>query len=308
MSSIKVAQSSAYDSALSTLLFDETLPQETTAIYAGPRFSIPGFGTPDEQMMVRAMINGSPFDSTFGIDYTNDFGGYALDFSDAAAPAFLTGGLYGDVLRSGTGNDTLRGGGGSDALYGMAGNDRFVLTSTPVKVEGGSGKDILFVDVARNVELNDGNFDGIEAVQVRSGARLDMSGVSSGMKISSTSTADDGATVIGTSGADRIVAGKGGDDIHGGAGNDALFAGTGSDLFVFQPEHGRDNIYRFDILNDHIAFGGDISAFSDLKIGSANGGRDSVITIVGDTDPMNKIIVHDVVSTSLTSDLFLIGG
>ncbi|CAA2107234.1 Bifunctional hemolysin/adenylate cyclase [Methylobacterium bullatum] len=278
-----------------------------TTIYLGPESVIPNLDSDSSNLHILVIQEGGlPFPS-FPSEFTDASAGYFYDFSETDAQSFLTGGVFGDVIRTGWGNDTLRGGGGSDALYGMEGDDRFVVTSTPVKVEGGNGKDILFIDTDSGVELNDGNFDGIELIHVRSGSSLNMSGVSSGMTINSASTVDNSATIIGTSGADRIVAGKGSDTILGGAGNDKLFAGGGSNLFVFPEGNGRDNIYKFDILKDHFAFGGDVSAFTDLKIGSTSGG-DAVITVIGDTDPSNKIIVHDVLPTSLTADHFMFGG
>ncbi|KQP09423.1 calcium-binding protein [Methylobacterium sp. Leaf93] len=309
MATIKYTANADYtDSASVTLVSDSPLPFGTTAVYLGPLNVITGVAEDTTDMALRFDMGSPGTPSVLPEGGDSKSNGYYFDFSDFNGPTQLTGGDFGDVLTTGAGNDTLRGGGGSDTLIGNDGNDRFVISGTPTKVEGGLGKDLLFIDTDSGAELNDDNFSGIEAIHVRSGSSLNMSGVSSGMTIKSASTVDNSATIIGTSGADRIVAGKGSDTILGGAGNDKLFAGEGSNLFVFPEGNGRDNIYKFDILKDHFAFGSDVSAFTDLKIGSANGGRDSVITVIGDTDPSNKIIVHDVIPTSLTADHFMFGG
>ncbi|WP_198290814.1 hypothetical protein [Methylobacterium sp. 88A] len=310
MATIQVTSGADFDVLTNvTLVSGNVVPSGTAAVLIGPLNVLTGIESDGDHMTLR-------FDSVVGspgspIPFPSDFGpssgGYNFDLSDFDGATQLTGGDFGDVLTTGAGNDTLRGGGGSDTLIGNDGDDRFVITSTPTKVEGGLGKDLLFIGSDSGAELNDDNFSGIEAIQVRSGSSLNMSGVSSGMTIKSASTVDNSATIIGTSGADRIVAGKGSDTILGGAGNDKLFAGDGSNLFVFPEGNGRDNIYKFDILEDRFAFGSDVSAFTDLKIGRTSGG-DAVITVIGDTDPSNKIIVHDVLPTSLTADHFMFGG
>lgn len=307
MATIRITVGADYDAlSFASIVTDSPVPDGTINVFAGPMNVFTG--NPNDGDTMVANFGGSGEGPTALYEGASaSFGGGYLDFSDFGGPTQLTGGAFGDVLITGAGNDTLRGGGGSDTLIGNDGNDRFVITSTPTKVEGGIGKDILFIDTDSGAELNDGNFSGIEAIHVRSGSSLNMSGVSSGMTIKSASTADNSATIIGTSGADRIVAGKGSDTILGGAGNDKLFAGAGSNLFVFPEGNGRDNIYKFDILKDRFAFGSDVSAFTDLKIGRTSGG-DAVITVIGDTDPSNKIIVHDVLPTSLTADHFMFGG
>ncbi|MCC0809349.1 hypothetical protein FPV16_24655 [Methylobacterium sp. W2] len=139
----------------------------------------------------------------------------------------LLGSTFADTLTGDALSNTLTGFGGGDALYGMGGNDRLVISDTPTMIDGGDGKDLLFVTGGGIVSLTEATFTGIEKVYVRNDATLDMSDVRAGVTIVSQSTDQHFVDVTGTLGDDTISAGKGFDQIHGGAGDDVIKGGNG---------------------------------------------------------------------------------
>lgn len=219
----------------------------------------------------------------------------------------LNGGAGNDELIGGNGDDILRGDSGSDSLAGDAGNDRLVITESPTYIDGGADKDLLFVTGGGSVCLTKSAFHRIEAVYVRNDTHLDMSAVDTGIKITSQSTAGHGVGIIGTAGADRIVAGKGGDVIEGGTDSDRLLAGIGSDSFHFQAGFGRDNVIGFNVATDHITV--DIAGATGVTLKEFHGGQDTIVTFTG-VEGTNKIILHDVTMAQIEagpSDLFTFG-
>ncbi|MCJ2127528.1 calcium-binding protein [Methylobacterium sp. E-045] len=221
----------------------------------------------------------------------------------------LIGSVHADSLTGDASANTLNGNGGNDALYGMAGNDRLIVTDTPATIDGGSGTDFLFVQGGGTILLAESAFQGIEAVYVRDNTKVDMSAVDVGERIVSTSTTGHVVEIIGTSGADRILAGKGNDTIDGGTGDDKLFAGSGADTFHFQVGFGRDNVYGLNAASDHIAI--DIAGVdaTDIQLTSFHGGQDTIVTFAG-VEGTNKIILHDVTVVDVRAhinDLFTFG-
>ncbi|CAA2105301.1 Bifunctional hemolysin/adenylate cyclase [Methylobacterium bullatum] len=227
---------------------------------------------------------------------------------DAADDTFsgvqnVRGSSHDDTLIGNDGANTLRGGGGIDTLEGGFGNDRLVITETPADIDGGADKDFLFVDGGGTVALSDGAFAAIEAVYVRNDTHLDMSAVSTGSTIVSQSTVGHAVEIIGSTGSDRIKAGKAGDAIEGGASGDKLFAGSGADTFQFQAGFGRDNVYGFDVATDHIhiAIEG-IDALDITLTPFHDGGRDTLVTFTG-IEGTNKLILHDVTVAEIQAEL-----
>ena len=238
----------------------------------------------------------------------------------------IIGSSHDDVISGDGAANTLTGGGGQDSLFGQGGNDRLVISETPAFISGGTGKDFLFATGGGHVVLTEDGFSAVEAVYVRGGGtHLDMSGVETGAKIVAQSAAGFGVTVIGTAGNDTIRGGKGSDSLEGGAGNDRIVAGTGAsaldggtgndklfggagtDIFHFGADYGRDNIYDFDATSDFFVVSELVESFDDIAIKSIHSGRDTQITFVGDDDATHKIILHDVVSSTLSDSSFLFG-
>ncbi|CAA2105060.1 Bifunctional hemolysin/adenylate cyclase [Methylobacterium bullatum] len=215
----------------------------------------------------------------------------------------LIGSKHADTLTGHDGANTLNGNGGGDTLSGMDGADRLVVLDTPVSVDGGAGKDVLIAMGGGAVSLTESGFHGIEAVYVRNDTHLDMSAVSTGTKITSQSTTDHGVEIVGGSGSDRIQAGKGGDTIEGGAGGDKIFGGLGDDTFVFRTGFGRDNVYNFTAGTDRFDVSALVSRFDQIEISQMKDGVNALVTFEGSATG-NKIILHDVVASSLHADDF----
>lgn len=221
----------------------------------------------------------------------------------------LIGSAFDDSLVGDDNNNTLRGNGGEDDIAGRGGDDRIVLSSTPLEISGGDGKDVLIVMGGGTVSLIETRLSGIETVYVRNDTHLDMTNVLAGTKIVSQSTADHAVEIVGTSGNDTIRAGKGGDSIDGGTGSDKLFAGTGADSFRFGAGFGRDNLYGLDSNADHIVV--DIAGVDagDIVLRSMSGGRHTLVTFEG-AGAGNKIILHDMTVAAVEAaqnELFLFG-
>ena len=223
---------------------------------------------------------------------TDDAGTAAID---------LVGNAFANILRGNAGANTLTGGIG-DTLLGLGGGDRLILTAIPARVDGGLGADKLIVRGGGSVILTDADFAGIEQVYVSNDTSLDMTGVTVGAIITSQSAAGHHATITGTAGANRIVAGKGGDTLDGWAGSDKLFVGAGDDTLHFATAYGRDVIYRFETAHDTLDLSALASDRADLAITAVHGGADTQITIVGDTDPAQKIILVDVNAAQLIAN------
>ncbi|WP_018046064.1 calcium-binding protein [Methylobacterium sp. 88A] len=250
--------------------------------------------------------------STAGV--TVDLAGNSGLNGDAQQDAYfgflnVIGSTSGDTLYGDGGANTLNGKGGSDELYGRDGNDRLVISSSPVRVDGGEGTDLLFVNKGSVVVLTDDSFTStasIEKIYVRDGASLTMAGVDIGAKIYSQSLTGGGSTIAGTDGADRIQAGKGSDVIAGGKGGDSLFGGAGADTFIFAAGDGRDVIRKFDALNDKIdlsSLGGDTGG---LDVRSFHGGDSTLITLTHESGPTDKIILIDVGFGALSEGSFIL--
>lgn len=217
-----------------------------------------------------------------------------------------------DILTGDASANTLIGTSLYDSLFGGGGNDRLVVSETPMIVDGGTGTDIMIVTGPSL--FTDETFKNIDKVYVRNNASADFTPMTTGQTVVSQSTAGNTAVIIGSEAADRIYGGHGLDILIGGAGNDKMFAGTGGDTFTYQKHYltelpldfGRDNIYRFDVTHDRFDVGDIVDSFDEVNIRSVHKGQDTEITFATSTNPATKIILHDVLSTTLTADNFLI--
>lgn len=217
----------------------------------------------------------------------------------------INGSTHGDHLTGSAAANTLIGNGGSDSLYGLGGNDRLVVVDSPVLVDGGTGKDVLIVTGA--IELTDSTFKNIEKTYVRNGGDVSFELVTHGQTIVSQTTSEIGALIYGSQGNDRISSGDGSDIIIGGTGNDKLFSGLGENIFGYENANfGRDNIYDFEVNTDRLLVTSIAKNFSDIEIKAINGGQDTQVTFAGIADTSQKIILHDVVASSLTEGSFII--
>ncbi|CAA2139861.1 calcium-binding protein [Methylobacterium bullatum] len=217
----------------------------------------------------------------------------------------INGSTHGDDLTGSAAANTLIGNGGSDSLYGLGGNDRLVVANSPVIVDGGTGKDALIVTGA--IELTDSNFRNIEKTYVRNGGDVSFELVTHGQTIVSQTTSEIGTLINGSQGNDRISSGDGSDIIIGGTGNNKLFSGLGENIFGYENANfGRDNIYDFEVNTDRLLITSIARSFSDVEIKAINDGQDTQITFARIAEASQKIILHDVVASSLTEGSFII--
>lgn len=210
-----------------------------------------------------------------------------------------------DILIGDDGANTLNGFGGTDSLTGGDGNDRLVVSDAPGMLDGGEGMDYLFVNAGSPVVVKADSFIDIEKVFVRDKALIDLSKIGTGTMLYSRSEVESSATIVGTSGNDRIQGGKGDDVLTGGKGRDSLLAGAGADTFVFKDGDGRDVIRKFDFNVDAIDAHTLASSIDEITFTSFRNNTGTVITFGGESDPSNKIILLDVKVESLTEGNFL---
>ncbi|MDJ1008970.1 MAG: calcium-binding protein [Paracoccaceae bacterium] len=187
-------------------------------------------------------FEGSRFDDTFdggpGEDTIRGRGGNDL----------LDGGIGSDFVDGNAGNDTVFGGPGDDELYGGEGDDTLRGEQDPDFIRGGPGDDTIFggsggdtIEGARGKDVIDGGDDddnirggsGDDEIAGGLGAdRLDGdpgADVLDGRVLSGRTDTDEGDTLIGDAGADRLILGTG--DEGWGENEGAAVDGAG-DTFV----------------------------------------------------------------------------
>lgn len=232
-------------------------------------------------------------DALAGVDVVNATslraGGIQLTMNGGAGEDTLTGSEGNDLIIGGADNDTVRmnagndsfvwnSGDGSDTVDGQAGADRVIFNGTDgddvVDVYGwetnvavvGLGAELTMVNVEAGkdslfVNALDGA-DGITASTVDAGI-VQM-------------TLDGGAgndVILGSKGADVLLAGAGDDFVYGDQGNDLAILGSGDDYFQWDAGNGSDTVEGQDGTDLIIFYGSDDG--ENIEV-SANGGRVAV--------------------------------
>lgn len=153
---------------------------------------------------------------------------------------FLVGGDGNDSLTGGNHDDVLSGEAGNDTLDGGAGNDTATFTSAAVRwqidlVAGtarssalATGSTIVLEDTLRNIE-NVTTGLGNDTIIGSAGANRILAG--DGNDIISSDAGND--VIAGDAGNDRIAAGDNDDIIVGGLGNDTIYGGNHHDVAVY---------------------------------------------------------------------------
>ena len=168
------------------------------------------------------LSGGSGSDTIWGKDNQDSLDGGGEDDLLGAGDGddYLYGGDGNDRVWGAWGDDTLRGGDGNDVMGGYYGND---------SLDGGAGNDEIWGSYGHDTIYGGSGNDTI-----------------GGFEDNDFLHGDDGADLIwGATGQDTIFGGEGNDQISGGAGNDTLWGGNGADVFVFELDHGTDQIEDF---------------------------------------------------------------
>ena len=193
---------------------------------------------------------------------------------------------FGEDIRLGLGSDTLDAGAGDDRIYIYAGG--------APKIDGGDGNDRLYIQSGAHT-FNDETLQNVEAITVRAGAGVDLGEMTTGMRVTSTSSVESGGLYMwGGAGDDVIRLGAGGDQVWGGFGDDRLIGGAGADTFNFSIDgFGRDQVTA-DLSMDRISVYGVASSLDDLNYRVAANGRDVVVTFDNMDPKTNTIILKGV--------------
>ena len=237
-----------------------------------------------------------------------------FDRSDADTRVTLKGSDADDAIFGGSGNDQLSGGGGSDAFYGGAGNDKIYATAADYHIDGGAGRDLLYLSGNQGVDLDvtAANVEWVSGTKTHD--NLDGSAATADLYLKGNNGAD---TLRGGSGDDDLIGGNGYDELFGGAGrdflnggngndrldggagNDKLIGGKGADVFVFNDGFGDDVITDFG-KGDVIDLSGitGIDGFDDLNIRFF---KKAAVVTIGD----DEIRIEDVTQKTLTEADFL---
>ena len=177
-------------------------------------------------------LNGNNFDNVLiglaGADTLNGLvGADTLDGGDDNDK--LYGGAGADDLVGGAGSDLLDGGTGADDMTGGAGNDTYYVDSgsdTVTELAGEGTADKIFLSAASFLLSADAD---IETIQVTNASGATVTGSSIANKIFGDIGAD---TFNGLGGNDFLSGGLGADTLNGGEGNDIMDGGAGDDIMA----------------------------------------------------------------------------
>ena len=241
-----------------------------------------------------------------------------------------------DVLIGLKGADTLDGGGGkSDTVDYSASRSGVAISLAGGVARGGDAAGDILLNVENVVGSSlDDTFEGDGADNVLTGGRNGGAGdtvsyenATAGVRVTlSTSAAQNtigagidtlvgfenttgsqfGDVLIGNSGVNLLIGLAGDDVLDGGGGPDVMIGGLGNDTFVFRSGSGVDTIADFASgagVGDRISlgFGTAFDSFKEILAATTQDDADAVITI----DATNKVILLDVLKTSLNADDFL---
>ena len=217
-------------------------------------------------------------------------GGVSISSTTGSTSTIINSGLINSAsiaVLAGAGDDTVINSGVIRVGVRMgAGEDRFIDKGGRVTsaVQGGAGDD-LYVIKSGDFDLRESNGEGTDTVKSSVSWELDQDfevGRLTGSKNINLTASDDGASLYGNTGNNKLTGRAGIDWLDGGRGNDILTGGGSADQFVFKAGCGKDVIIDFvdgaDKINLENYKG--IDAFGDLDIKKS--GNDLVIELSGD--------------------------
>ncbi len=146
-----------------------------------------------------------------------------LDASALSTALNVIGSSGANTITTGGGNDNIDGGGGADVINAGAGDDSVAYHGTEISIDGGTGTNTLALLDVTDVNLTHADQTVGNSVQVANFQNVDASALS----------ADEGVSIIGTSGANVLTGGAGADTINGGGGADVINGGAGDDVISY---------------------------------------------------------------------------
>jgi Ca2+-binding RTX toxin-like protein len=144
-----------------------------------------------------------------------------LDASSMSSAMSVTGSSSANTITTGSGNDTIDGGGGADVIHAGAGNDTVIYHGTETSIDGGAGINTFVMASTATVNLGSADETPSDTTNVTNFQNVDASGLSSGVFIT------------GSSSANTMTGGSGDDTIDGAGGADIINAGGGDDTVVY---------------------------------------------------------------------------
>jgi Ca2+-binding RTX toxin-like protein len=168
-----------------------------------------------------------------------------------------------DVLSGGDGNDTVNGDAGDDVIAGGDGADALAGGGGVDQVDGGAGNDVVTGGAGADT------VDGGAGNDVVNGSVPGLVGI------------DEGDTVNGGAGDDRLAGGDGDDELTGGPGADVISGGDGSDTALYEQADTPVTVTLDDKPNDGQAGEGD-NVQSDVEDVVGGGVQD---TFTGNASP-----------------------
>lgn len=161
--------------------------------------------------------------------------------------------LYGngntDTLLGRGGDDTLCGGGADDKVYGGTGADVLFLDAGNDLMDGGRGRDWLYVSGTRAATVDLAQ-TGVQVTGYGSDTILRVENLSGSVRGDLLSGNDAANILVGNGGADTLTGAGGADRLIGGMGRDLMFGGAGSDVFCFEDILETAVGYRRDVIAD----------------------------------------------------------
>lgn len=256
----------------------------------------------------------APDPSTTQVLVIGDAGNNTIDARNLTIPAVLDGGDGDDTVYGGSGDDILfAGGGAANLLVGGEGDNRFYAGTGDDTMIGGTGDDTYYLTFSRDVVVDAGGYDTLDASTVAYGITLNLT-LTGPQIVAGTSSLDLSGNfelLIGTSHDDRLYAGTG-DEIDGGLGADSLFAlaagvtlyggdGNDDDAFLAEPGAAQSLLIGGGGSDKFVALAPSITLYG--------GGGDDDFTLSGDA--VGSVVQGGTgrdVATSAASNVTLYGG
>ena len=203
-----------------------------------------------------------------------------------AAGANMNGAAGDDEITGGSGADTITGGEGQDTVNGGGGDDTIILGTQAEDgtddILGGTGVDTISIAAGQSFVFStaDSKLQGVENVQLGSGASVTLTGQTEGFNVIGGGGAE---TIITSTGNDTVNAGLGNDFIQAAAGADVINGGAGLDTVSYADVTGITSHGQVGLLGMAVNFTGE--AIADATITADFTPAGAALAVTGNDDP-----------------------